>query len=193
MLAKEPQTEKSNRVLSLMRGSTDRMFSLINDMLDFARLKSGAGMEVRLSSTDLRPVLEQVVNELRTAHPHRVIESEMALPDRVDCDPARIAQLVSNLLSNAITHGSKEGPVRLDACVQGEELIIKVANDGNRIPTEIQSRLFQPFFRAGTSGKGGLGLGLFIANEIATRHSGRMEVHSNDAETAFCLVMPATA
>jgi sigma-B regulation protein RsbU (phosphoserine phosphatase) len=90
ILAGDVQTEKSRKILTLMRRSTDRMQNLVSDMLDFARLRGGAGMSVKRVPADLRSVLEEVVDEFRSAHPQRVIESLFDSPRVVQCDPARI-------------------------------------------------------------------------------------------------------
>lgn len=194
ILSKEPQTEKAKRVLALMSSSTERMFSLINDMLDFARLKSGAGIDVEISRNDLKPTLEQVAEEFRSSHPNRVIATDLRLTGPVDCDPARIAQLVSNLVGNALTHGSDDKPVEIFACISGDELTIAVGNHGVPIPKDIQDRLFQPFFRAGvSSGNQGLGLGLYIASEIARSHRGCLKVRSDQEATKFTFTMPASS
>jgi sigma-B regulation protein RsbU (phosphoserine phosphatase) len=194
VLSREMHTEKADKIMSLMRGSTDRMFSLINDMLDFARLKSGAGILVQLAEVDLEPVLEQVIDELRTSRPGRSIESRISLPDAIRCDPARIAQLLSNLLANALTHGESDGPVLVDASATADQMTIAVSNAGEPIPEDVQGRLFQPFFRAGaTSGNQGLGLGLYIAGEIARSHGGELGVASNASATTFFFRMRLAA
>jgi sigma-B regulation protein RsbU (phosphoserine phosphatase) len=193
-LSRELQSEKAGKVVSLMRGSTDRMFSLINDMLDFARLKGGAGINIELADIDLKPVLNQVIDELRTSRPDRSIGSRISLPEAIRCDPARIAQLVSNLLANALTHGAIDGPVLVEAAATEDQMTIAVSNTGEPIPEDVQDRLFQPFFRAGaTSGNQGLGLGLYIASEIARSHQGRLEVTSDAAKTTFFFRMPLAA
>lgn len=191
ILAKEPQTEKSKKVLDLMGRSADRMFSLIRDMLDFARLRSGAGIAVDIAKVDLKPMLQHVVEELRTSNPDQVVESAIVIPAEVRCDPARVAQLVSNLLGNALTYGAVNKPVRIEAHVFQNELTIVVVNKGKPIPADVRDRLFQPFFRAGASSEnGGLGLGLYIASEIARSHSGELQVTSNELETRFSFTMP---
>lgn len=137
ILAKEPHSEKAARVIALMRNSTDRMFRLIADMLDFARLKSGAELVVAPQAVDLTPTLEQVVDELRTAQPNRTIERSILLSSLVWCDKDRIAQVVSNLLANALSHGAHDRPVRLEATATDEVVTIVVANEGEPIPIEI--------------------------------------------------------
>jgi sigma-B regulation protein RsbU (phosphoserine phosphatase) len=82
-LSRESLSDKAGKVVSLMRGSTDRMFSLINDMLDFARLKGGAGIGIELADVDQKPVLDQVIDELRTSRPDRSIESRISLPEAI--------------------------------------------------------------------------------------------------------------
>jgi sigma-B regulation protein RsbU (phosphoserine phosphatase) len=189
LLAKESQGEKAVRVLALMRSSTNRMFRLIDDMLDFTRLKSGAGLVIDPRTTDLRPTLEQVVEELRTAQPTRTIESSISLPSAVFCDNDRIAQVVSNLLANALSHGAHDRSVRLEAIATDEMVTVAVVNHGEPIPPEIQERLFHPFFRAQT-GNEGLGLGLYISFEIVRSHGGTLEVISDGEETRFAFTIP---
>jgi sigma-B regulation protein RsbU (phosphoserine phosphatase) len=189
LLAKEPQSEKVVRVLTLMRNSTDRMFRLVADMLDFARLKSGAGLVIDPQSTNLYPTLEQVVEELRTAQPSRTIESSISLPSAVWCDNDRIAQVVSNLLANALSHGAHDLPIRLEAMATEEMVTVAVVNHGEPIPPEVRERLFQPFFRVQT-GNEGLGLGLYISYEIVRSHGGTLEVTSDTEETRFAFSIP---
>lgn len=189
ILERELQSPKATQVLTLMRNSTDRMFRLISDMLDFARLKSGAELGIVPEPTDLRPTLEQVIEELRTAQPGRVIESSISLPLLVWCDRDRIAQVVSNLLANALSHGASNSPVRLDVSTTDGTITLAVANEGEPIPEEIRERLFQPFFRAQT-GSQGLGLGLYISSEIVRSHGGTLEVASDEKETQFYFSIP---
>ena len=104
---------------------------------------------------------------------------------------ARIAQLLSNLLANALTHGAPDAPVRVDAHTDAARLELSVANRGDPIPPATQQRLFQPFSRASLRpGQQGLGLGLYIASEIARAHGGTLEVSSTAEETRFTFRMP---
>lgn len=189
ILSKEPHSEKAFRVLSLMSNSTDRMFKLIRDMLDLARLKSGAGIAVEIQPSNVHSALEQVIEELRSAYPDQTIESRLSLPEQVYCDNERIAQVVSNLLANALTHGAKDAPIRVDAVVSGEDLTISVVNRGQPITQEIRDRLFEPFFR-GKAGTQGLGLGLYISREIVRSHGGTLDIASDAQETRFFFSIP---
>src|SRR4029079_18319996 len=110
------QDHKDLRVLDMINTTVTRMSDLIDNVLDFARGQRGGGITLnRDASRPLTPVLEQVIDELRTASPARPIETSIAVADPVDCDRMRIGQLASNLIGNALTHGSPDGPVRVDA------------------------------------------------------------------------------
>jgi signal transduction histidine kinase len=99
-----------------------------------------------------------------------------------------LAQILANLLANALTHGSKDHPVVVKAAFAGDELTLEVANRGIPIPPEKLPGLFQPFKR-GKDGREGLGLGLYIAAEIAKSHGGEILVSSTEAETKFTFKM----
>jgi sigma-B regulation protein RsbU (phosphoserine phosphatase) len=193
LLARETLSERGQTILRLMNGSALRMAGLIDNVLDFARGRLGGGFALERRLTFLEPVLKQVVDELRTALPDQKIDTAFALPDPIDSDGSRIAQLVSNLLGNAITHGEPAEPVRIAAQVVEGNLEISVSNTGDPIPETAMPRLFQPFFRGQVrSSQQGLGLGLHIAAEIAKAHGGALTVTSSDEETRFTFRMPLT-
>lgn len=185
-------TGKDAQVLELMQGSVTRMSALIDDVMDFARSRLGSGIGVELrETTQLEAGLEQVVAELRTVQPERDLIVDVGELGTVICDAARIGQMVSNLLGNALTHGSKIQPVRMLASSDGDVLEIQVINAGEAIASEKLERIFQPFIRGETSGvKEGLGLGLFIASEIARAHGATLKARSNAEETCFTFSMP---
>ena len=113
--------------------------------------------------------------------------------DEVYCDSPRIAQLFSNLMSNAITHGEPHLPIDVTATMQGDHFVLSVANSGRRISEEQRATLFLPFERGGERpSREGLGLGLFIASEIAKGHDGTLAVESDDRKTVFTFRMPRT-
>ena len=178
-----------------MRESVGRMAGLINNVLDFARGRLGGGIPVEHApDARLGDALAQVVGELRSTRPDRVIESDIVLDKVVTCDSARIAQLFSNLLGNALTHGDAKAPVRVRARTEGGRFELWVANRGAPIPPDAAERLFQPFTRASDrSADKGLGLGLWIASEIARAHSGTLQLSSTLDETRFTFRMPLQA
>lgn len=184
---------RETTVLDIIQKSVRRMAGLIDDVMDFARARLGAGLTVEANADEpLEPVLVQVIEELRAAWPQRIIEARIDLPHTVRCDRARIAQLLSNLLANALTHGAPDAPVRVQADTDSSVFRLSVANAGDPIPPETAERLFQPFTRAaGAESQQGLGLGLYIATEIARAHGGTLDVESDSRETRFRLRMPA--
>jgi sigma-B regulation protein RsbU (phosphoserine phosphatase) len=194
LLTKKQQDPDLKMVIDLIRGSTARMAGLIDNIMDFARGRLGDGIRIDRHPILLEPVLAHVVDELRLAHPGRSIETDFALPTPVPCDPGRVSQVLSNLVANALIHGSPDGPVRVQAHLSEEEMTVSVANRGDPIPPGAMDRLFQPFTREDVRpSKQGLGLGLYISAEIARAHGGSLTVSSDDAETRFTLVIPATA
>jgi sigma-B regulation protein RsbU (phosphoserine phosphatase) len=185
---------KELRVLDMINTTVTRMSDLIDNVLDFARGRLGGGITLnRDADRPLEPVLEQVVDELRTASPQRVIVTNFEIPEPVNCDRTRIGQLASNLIGNALTHGAPDQPVRVGAKTVGDEFELWVANAGEPIPAAAMQKLFEPFFRGDVrDSRQGLGLGLHIASQIAQAHGGRIEVTSTPDETRFILRMPLT-
>lgn len=180
-------------LVALMLQSVERMNGLINDVLDLTRSRLGNGLPLAIEThVPLAETLAQVADELRIAHPERQITECYALDEAIDCDRARIGQLLSNLLGNALTHGSADAPVAIEAKTESGELLLSVANGGAPIPPDAMERLFQPFYRgkARPGRRGGLGLGLFIAAQIAKMHGGKLSATSDPAQTRFLLRMP---
>jgi phosphoserine phosphatase RsbU/P len=191
ILSRSLQDEKAIRLLQMMRGSIARMTELIENVTDFARGRLGTGMALTLTEEPLELLLSQVVAELQLTHPDRTIETDIHLPVPIKIDRARISQLISNLLANALTHGAPDQPVRLHAAFDGRMLDLWVANAGTPISEAAMERLFQPFFRGEVrASQQGLGLGLYIASEIARAHNGVLTVSSSPDETRFTFRMP---
>lgn len=193
LLERQPQQPRATTVIGQMKQSCRRMTELVNNLLDLARGRLGGGIGVqRQPAVALEPVLVAVVEELRSAHPGRVVETGFALDHPIACDPQRISQLLSNLLANALVHGAADQPVQVAARSNDAGFLLTVTNRGPTIPPALQARLFQPFVRAGEGqAPGGLGLGLYIAAEVARSHGGTLDVHSADGETRFTLHIPA--
>jgi signal transduction histidine kinase len=178
-------------LVSMVQRSAARMAGLIDNLMDFARGRLGGGFALnRVVEPRIQEILEQVVAEARIAWPDRDIRSEFSLTAPVDCDGARVAQLFSNLLANALIHGDPDGPVQTRVHSDGKGFQLSVTNTGEPIPPDIASRLFLPFSRATVQpNQQGLGLGLYIASEIARAHDGSLEVESSSTETCFTFNM----
>lgn len=191
LISKTPLDDRAKSVVGLIQQSIKRMQSLIDMTMDFARTRLGGGITLDRRSALLEPTIRHVVEELRVSFPSRKLETEISLPEAVNCDAQRIAQLLSNLVANALTHGAEDGTVGIRAVLDGNDFVLSVSNPGEPIPPQALERLFQPFTREDfRPSQQGLGLGLYIAFEIARRHGGRLEVTSTAAETRFTFLMP---
>ena len=190
MLLRSPLDDKAARTVGLVQRSVERMSVLIDNVLDFARGRLGGGLTLARSEDALQPYLEQVVEELRVTHPDRTIETDFSIAAPVLCDAGRISQLLSNLVGNALIHGAKHSPVVVRATTYAALFELSVSNTGDQIPDPALERLFQPFFRGELRpGQQGLGLGLYIASEIARAHDGVLAVASSPLETRFTFRM----
>ena len=192
VLRTTPLNPRGIRMVEVIRASVARMSGLIEDVMDFARGRLGSGLTlVRNADVPLTPVLRHVIVELEAKFPGRKIVVELALQEPVDCDRTRIAQLLSNLVSNAISYGAPAEAIRVTAQTRDGFLELSVANGGDPIPPEAMERLFQPFTRGAVRPtQQGLGLGLFIASEVARAHRGTLGVESTAKETRFTFRMP---
>ncbi len=192
IIGRGAKTEKEHQVVAMMQTTIMRMAGLIDNVLDFARGRLGGGITLdRNDRLPLEPVLHQVIDELRLSSPGRQIDAAYAIEEPVNCDRSRIGQLVSNLVGNALSHGSAKEPVRVRAETTGGLFRFSVANGGEPIPEAAMAKLFEPFFRGQVrASRQGLGLGLHIASQIAKAHDGVLSVTSTPEETRFTFEMP---
>ncbi len=192
LLAREPQRNDALEIIRKIGVSASRMETMIRDLLDLAKCRLAGGLPVdRDPAADLRSEFEQVVSEIEAVS-HRGICSDFAI-DRLDCDRARMGQLLSNLVSNAVTHGTPGIDVRIEAKVLDGIFRLTVSNGSPPIPAAILHGLFQPFSRGEDSKGSGIGLGLYIASEIARAHGGHLTAEMQDDLVIFTMTMPATA
>ncbi|WP_372620322.1 GAF domain-containing sensor histidine kinase [Alteromonas stellipolaris] len=177
----------SQKVLARMDNSAKRMTRLISDVMDFTHGQMGKGIQLNVKpASDLKSVLVHTVSELSGLHPDREILADIIIDGTFSCDPERISQLLSNLLINAIVHGDAAQPIKVMANIEEETLTLSVSNGGTPISADVIDKLFHPFWRNENNKKtGGLGLGLFIASQIAEAHKGSLMVHSDENETVF--------
>ncbi|WP_207420133.1 GAF domain-containing sensor histidine kinase [Desertivirga brevis] len=191
VLKQMPLEKKADKLLGIIQNSSFRMQALIENMLDFARGRFGNGFSLHLQSEpELDVVLHHVIDELRVIWPNRQIEVSFNADLPVICDSKRIGQLFSNILGNALIHGAADKPVFVTSESKESRYILKVKNSGDPIPSAAMERLFKPFSRSEVKpGQQGLGLGLYIASEIAKAHGGNLVVSSDPVETCFSLIL----
>lgn len=185
-MLKSSVAEDDKKLVSVINLSSLRMQELINNILDFARTRLGEGIILKKQNTLIRPVIEQVINELNLSGPGRKIILACDSNVSVYCDPNRLGQLLSNLVANALTHGEKGTPVTVTVH-QDENLFgLTVINKGEPISAAMQQHLFEPFTKEGKRpSQQGLGLGLYICAEIARAHNATLTCISNPSETCF--------
>jgi signal transduction histidine kinase len=190
LLRKHTKDEKILSIVDLMQRSVKRMTAIINDVLDFARGRLGGGLPLKLTTESLEPCLRQIIEELQAIYPERKIEASFDLQEPVSADRDRVGQLFSNLLANALTYGPPNEPIQVRAKSARDSFEVSVSNKGTPIPADIQARLFLPFVRGAHADQEGLGLGLYIASEIAKAHGGTLSVNSTPEKTTFTFAMP---
>jgi signal transduction histidine kinase len=189
-----PEQAKS---LARIRSSAERMASIIRDLLDFSSARRGLGIAIQKRPVDLGDVCRHVVGEFEEDHrPSRRISLVTEGDLEAEADESRVGQVLSNLVGNALQHGSGTG-VQVHASGSEEDVLVTVHNDGPPIPPVLQPHIFEPFRRGDASdrqadGNGSsIGLGLFIVSEIVKAHGGTVEVQSEPgAGTTFTISLP---
>jgi two-component system sensor histidine kinase/response regulator len=176
-----------------LRSSGARMERIIDDLLDLSRARLGGGIPIEPYAVDLGPVTRKVVSELLTTHPTRTVNLRADGDTCGHWDGARLEQVVSNLVGNALRHGLPSASVDVAIDGRSREMVeLSVHNDGH-IPPEVAPRLFQPFQRGPErrAGAEGLGLGLYIVQQIAGSHGGAVTVDSTLRHgTTFRVIIP---
>jgi sigma-B regulation protein RsbU (phosphoserine phosphatase) len=187
-------TDSQTRVLSRMAESVSRANRLVSDLLDFTVARVGKGIGITRRLVDLHDVVTQSMAELALAFPERLLRHEKMGEGECRVDPDRVAQLVGNLVANAMTYGDASREVTVTTSVSHDQVEISVHNWGAAIPAELISSLFQPMVR-GTPAKSdrSVGLGLFIIMGIAKAHGGRVTVESSvEKGTFFVVTLPTS-
>jgi signal transduction histidine kinase len=171
------------------------MDRMIGDLLDLTRTRFGKLIPTTRAPIDLAPLCRQVLAELEGQCPGRLLfSSEGDLRGEWDSD--RIAQVLSNLIRNAIQHGGKDDPITLVALGRSDEVLLKVHNGGPAIPPDALPNIFEPMVRhvEDEQRNTGLGLGLFIAFQVVLAHEGKLEVTSTAGRgTTFTARLPRHA
>jgi signal transduction histidine kinase len=178
------------RVASRILNSAQRMDRMIADLLDLTRTRLGGAIPLTTADTDLQSVCEEVLLEVQASHPDRTVHFESSGDVAGKWDADRLAQVVTNLVVNAIEHGGT-APVTLVACQSGDNVRLTVHNEGPPIPPDVQQRMFEPLARGSAESTHNVGLGLFIARAIVTAHHGDIRVNSSEQSgTTFEVTLP---
>ena len=171
-----------------------RMQALMDDLVDFNRSNLGLGININPSSIDLASAFQEEVDQLRVAHPGRDITLEMSGDLQGMWDGLRLRQVLANLVVNGLKHGNQDTPVHVTVAEDGDTIRIEVKNFGPVIDESTVNWIFDPLKRGGGAehqhAAEGLGLGLYIAREIARSHGGDIQARSTNAETVFSVMLP---
>ncbi|MCB4811519.1 GAF domain-containing protein [Methylovorus menthalis] len=185
----------SNKLGERIKNSSMRMQRLVHQVLDMSRLQAGLGLPLDIQPTDISLLVRDLLAEHVTAYPDIQVHAD--IPDSIEAqvDADRIAQVLSNLLSNARHHGVAGDPVRVLLSREVEKICLRVKNAGPEIPAETVGVLFDPFKRRqGVSelNKSGLGLGLYIAHQIIAAHQGDIRYEHAEGYVSFIVHLPCT-
>lgn len=196
-LLADSEDEETLAVAQLIHNAGERMNRMVNDLLDLTRTRLGSGLPIKCKAMEIKQASAHVLSELRTLHPkiQFVYEEKGDLKGKWDCD--RLAQVISNLMSNALQYGAEGHPITLRAEGFFDSVVLQVHNHGWPIPPRSRKSIFFPMVRTQPDGetadknKTGLGLGLYIASEIVASHQGSIKVDSSKVDgTTFTVTLP---
>lgn len=182
----------ASSALAVHRRASQRMQRMIDELLDFTRTRPDAGMPIQRQSTDLARVARVTVEEIRTAWPKREVEVHAEEPCMGQWDPDRLAQICGNLIANALEHSTPTSRIEVRVQPLPGAAKLTVTNDGEAIPDDVLPTLFQPFRRGPSvkSSSSGVGLGLYIVDQIARAHGGTVDASSRRGHTEFSVTLP---
>jgi signal transduction histidine kinase len=192
LLKRQADASKNEELAERLLGNSQRMARMVDDLLDVTRIRQAGGLRLSLADMDLARLCEAAVEDARQCSAERQLHYQAQGDTQGRWDSERLAQVVSNILGNALKHGAADAPirVRLDGSQPAEVLL--VIENGGSIPAALLPDLFKPF-RGGERQPGqseGLGLGLYIAQQIAQAHGGAIQVQSAEGQTRFEIRLP---
>ena len=187
--------EQVSEAASRLINSGGRMKGLLDDLIEFNRIKLGLGIIVHPAHFDVADLFADELEELRAAHPGRRLELEVTGQTRAFLDGPRVQRLLGNLVANAVKYGAQDAPVRVVLTGDHADVRFEVRNSGPAMSASTLEQLFEPLKRGAQredrySRDGSLGLGLYIAREIAKAHGGEIEARSENSETVFAVRLP---
>jgi signal transduction histidine kinase len=187
----EDNPERRARLVTRILNSAQRMERMIRDLLDASRARLGGSIPLTRRPMNLQQVCEEVILEIGAAPPGGTLRRHARGDLHGEWDAARLAQVVSNLITNAIQYGNGT-PIMITAQEQGDSVTLGVHNGGAAIPAALLPMVFEPLARGRSDGgPHSIGLGLFIARAIVSAHGGNIRVSSSPAAgTTFTVALP---
>jgi signal transduction histidine kinase len=192
--------ERDAKAASRIVHAAERANAIVSDLLDLTRTRLGQGIVLEKRPTNLERVCREVIEELEAFHPDRELRLTCEGDLRGEWDEGRLAQVVSNLVGNAVQHGEATKPETVRVHAEDDQkdgqVILTVHNSGPTIPEASLKTIFDPMVRSSTGGDysgqpRGMGLGLFIVRELISAHGGTVALHSSDADgTTFTMRIP---
>jgi len=192
LLQRQTDGARVASIADRMLRSSERMARMIEDLLDVTRIRQAGGLTLAPTRLSMETLLQRTLDEVQTGFPDRRIETELRGNLLGTWDGERLCQVLANLVGNAVHHGSAGLPVRVEVDGTASDRIVIVVSNGGAIPPELLPHLFNPF-RGGERRPGehkGLGLGLFIAQQIVLTHGGCIEAGSREGITRFRVELP---
>lgn len=194
LVKKATPVEPTLHLTTTITNNAKRMSRMVSELLDFARSRRPEGLPVHPTEVDIGALTTSAVETIRGVHPSHTIDLVCEGDLRARCDSDRVLQVVTNLLENALRYGASDRPVTVTVRGKDDEIELRVHNWGTPIDARELDRLFDAFRRgrdAAQRARGGLGLGLYVIDQIARAHGGRVEVVSSEAEgTIFTVHCP---
>jgi signal transduction histidine kinase len=189
-----PPEDRIRQFYARVNRQIDRLERMVFDFLDAARIEAGR-LELLVEVCDMRDIARATIDLFEpTAPAHQLSLMAPSDPVRVSCDPARVEQVLNNLVSNAIKYSPRGGQIAVAVKPREDVVLLSVADEGVGIPADEIEHIFEPFRRTGTSKESvpGVGLGLFVARRIVESHGGRITVESTVGRgSTFHVQLPA--